>query len=171
MNLALFSVLVMALSGPASAEAKSNRTEPTFVSRYAKLSQCSDVEHAPENEDWVYFRCDGYGRIPAWYVCTDSVRCKFGFGVKPNVSGLFGTDWKDWPLEWRGRERQGSFEPVSVIIRRTPYPESRSKLYVYRLRSDGISCIVGEATTNAGARVIADRAASAVSCEEEPELL
>jgi hypothetical protein len=121
----------------------------------------------------VYFRCEGFGGTPVWYDCTDSARCRYGFGVKPNASGTFGTDSKQsWQIEWRGPKQKGLLKPVAIILRLSSLDKNPpNKLYVYRLRSDGTSCIVGEATTNSAARLIADRAAGNYQCEVEPQRL
>jgi hypothetical protein len=170
MKLMLMVVLLAAmLSSPKHGEA-----EPKFASRYAELSQRTDVKHPPEGEDWAYIRCHGLGSTPAWYVCTDSARCKLGFGTKPNASGIFAADsFLSWPVEWRGTLQQGRFKPFAAILRgrlANPY-ETKSFLTIYRLRSDGSSCIVGEASTNTTARRVADNAANEYKCEDEPELL
>lgn len=135
------------------------------------------VEIAPLGEDWVYVRCKGYGSIPVWYVCSDSARCRYGFGVKPNISGMFGTDGEEsLRVEWRGVERHGRFKPISIIIRmREPddgddSTHPTSMFYVYRLRANGTSCIVGRAKSNASARLIADKAAAKYRCENKPEI-
>ena len=172
MRIALLILLTASLSLPAPVEAK-----PDFASRYTRLSRCKQVAQARGGEDWVYYRCNGLGSIPVWYICMDSNRCRYGFGVKPNVSGMFGTGRRGeaWPIEWRGRLRAGRLEAVSTIVRaREPdqqdAPEMTSMLYVYRLRADGTSCIVGTASSNADARRIADTAAGRYRCKEEPEL-
>ena len=167
----LLAVMMAAvLPAPTDDEAK-----PNLVSRYATLTQCKDVELPPAGEDWVYFRCKGFGSIPAWYVCTDSARCRYGFGVRPNVSGLFGTKAKgSWPLEWRGVQRLGRFEPFAVVTRMPsadPDSSVQNSLIVYRLRADGTSCIVGETSSNDDARKIADSSASDFRCVAEPDLL
>ena len=169
MKLLIASALLIAFgSEPAVA-----KTRATFVSQYTQLNQCKSVERAPLGEDWVYFRCKGLGDIPVWYVCTDSARCKYGFGAKANASGTFGTGEKgSWRIEWRGPRRSGPFKPVAVILRLTsPDGDEPNRLYVYRLRPDGTSCIVGKATTNTAARLIADNAARGYRCEMQPELL
>ena len=156
-----------AVAAPAPAEAA-----PRPASRNSGWSQCRDVERPAAGEDWVYARCAGVSGIPLWYVCSDSARCRYGFGAKANVSGLFGTGpRKASPIEWRGIVQRGRFRPFAAIIRTTsPLPETKaSRLTVYRLRPDGRSCIVGEAATNAAARRIADRARTGYRCRVEPE--
>lgn len=170
MKLLLLSTLVSAAAWPTSAhvESKSN-----LASRYTKLSQCKDVELAPPGEDWVYFRCKGLGSIPVWYVCTDSARCRYGFGPRPNVSGTFGTG-REGSVEWRGAQRHGRFEPIAVVIR-LPSADldqsPRNSLIVFRLRGDGTSCILGEASSNDDARKIADSSMGDFRCVGEPDIL
>lgn len=155
---------------PNGAEAKAN-----FVSRYTSLEGCSEVEHPPQGQDWVYFRCRGFANIPVWYTCADSVHCDYGFGAQANVSGWFGISRKDsWPIEWRGVSRNGRFEPIAVISRlpsADPDAAVRDALIVFRLRSDGTSCIIGETSSNLKARVIADRSVGGFRCLQEYEHL
>jgi hypothetical protein len=162
--------LVTSLFTPSHLQAR-----PGYVSRYANLSQCREVEHAPADEDWVYFRCKGFGSIAVWYVCTDSARCRYGFGIKPNVSSwMFGTNRQEsWLIEWRGIIRRGRFQPFAAILRaRSADPdEPKSFLAIYRLRSNGTSCIVGQTNTNSRARRIADEAAGDYRCVDKPQLL
>lgn len=171
MTLQLLAVLTAtaALTASAHFEAKSDA-----VSRYTNLSQCKDVDRPPPGEDWVYFRCAGLGGLHVWYVCMDSARCRYGFGVKPNVSGMFGTSDGSWPIEWRGVQRKGRFAPFSVIARMPsadPDASVQNSLIIFRLRADGTSCIVGEATSNEDARKIADGSAGKFRCVAEPDLL
>lgn len=165
--MALTGLLVAALAGSA---------EPTagVTSRYARLEQCRDVERAPLGQDWIYLRCNGINRIPVWYVCTDSARCRYGFGARAHTDGMFGTGTSRSSLsEWRGTIQHGRFRPFAVIIRVTSADpdEKKSYLAVYRLRENGTSCIIGEAHTNAAARRIADQAVDRYRCVGEPELL
>lgn len=173
MKLLTFSLFSALTALPVAARADA---QPTFSSRYTNLTQCKDVDFAPPGEDWVYFQCEGLGAIPVWYVCTASARCRYGFGVRANVSSLlFGTGRNDsWPIEWRGVQRNGRFSPTAVIIRMPsadPDQRPQESLIVYRLRADGTSCIVGEASSNANARRIADNSAASVRCVGETDLL
>ena len=172
MKLVWLSVLVALSASPASARVDA---KPGHVSQYAKLTRCRVVAQGEvgRGEDWGLLRCAGLGGIPAWYLCQDSARCKLGFGARPNLSVVFeATSFLSWPIEWRGRLRQGRVEQFAVIVRgRWAGAEGNAtKLFVYRLRPDGTSCLVGEATTNLAARRIADRAANDYRCEREPEL-
>lgn len=155
-------------AGAASAAAPDSAPKKaSFVSHYTRLNQCHEMERARAGEDWVYFRCVGFAQIPVWYVCTDSARCHFGFGPKPNVVGWFGImSGKPRPIEWRGPRQAGKFEPAAVIMRLPSAGGDTDSLVVFRLRADGTSCIVGEAKTNIGARKIADKS-SALPCVSE----
>ena len=173
MRFLLLSALTVVAALPASARPDA---QPTFSSRYTKLTQCKDVDLAPSGEDWVYIRCKGLGSIPIWYVCTDSARCRYGFGVKPNVSRrFFGTGrGGSWPIEWRGVQRNGHFNPTAIVVRLPSAdadPTPRGSLIVYRLRGDGTSCIVGDASSNSDARKIADNSARGFRCVSEPDIL
>ena len=164
---------VAALSVSTRVDAK-----PTPLSRYAKLTGCNDVAvgDIERGEDWVFVRCKGLGSVPVWYLCQDSARCKLGFGTKPNASGVFEakTFLSLGPIEWRGTHEHGRFKPFAAILRGRWYGREEtdpSTLTVYRLRLDGTSCVVGQASTNRAARHIADKAANDYQCESEPDLL
>jgi hypothetical protein len=155
-----------ALVAPASADTKS-----AFSSRYAAPSQCKDVKRSPPDEDWIYMRCKGFDGIAVWYTCLDSARCMLGFGSRPNVSGMFGAErFGNWPVEWRGTVRHGRFIPFAAIIRASSQLswEKATTLLIYRLRSNGTSCIIGETANNVAARRIADRSARKYKCDDEP---
>ena len=157
------------LVASAAAAAPHVNYQPKFVSQYTRLNQCQEMERAPSGEDWVYYRCTGLAKIPVWYVCTDSARCHYGFGPKPNVSGWFGIKFgKSWPIEWRGSRRAGKFQPAAVIMRLPSAEGDSQNLVVFRLRPNGTSCIVGEARSNLAARKIADKS-SGVPCVSEPD--
>jgi len=174
MKLLWLSALLAVAALPASTRVEA---KPNFISQYTRLTGCNEVAHGDleQGEDWVYFRCKGFDSIPVWYECQDSARCKLGFGTKPNASGVFeARSFLSWPkIEWRGTVQQGHFKPFAVILRGRLYglEETTNTLTVFRLRLDGTSCIVGEASTNTTARRIADNAANDYQCENEPELL
>ena len=160
----------------AAVPAQAKPAEPT--SRYTKLSRCRliDSGDVSRGEDWGYLRCGGLGGIPIWYVCQDSARCRYGFGRKANLSsGMFGVDGDpDWPIEWRGRMVGKRFQPFAVIMRGRGYgieKEEGSSLTVFRLRPDGMSCVVGDdVKSNEAARQIADTAESRFTCVGEPKI-
>lgn len=170
MKLLWLSGLLAVTALPASMRVEA---KPNFVSQYTKPSGCNELAHGDlrRGRDWVYFRCKGLGGIPLWYICQDSARCSYGFGVKPNVSGPFGIGGGEL-IEWRGPLRRGRLEPMAVIIR-LPSADSeatpRNSLFVYRLRVDGTSCIVGETSSNDDARKMADGSTSHFQCVEEPD--
>lgn len=165
----LCAIAVLAAAVPADAKS------PPIESRYTKLKDCKEVAQAPLGEDWVFVRCPGFGKNAVWWVNSDSARAQIGFGPKPNTSGIFepGRDQR-WPIEWRGTRRNGRFEPFAVILRLRRPDVQKSFLAVYRLRTDGTSCIVGSTewsvTSNEAARAIADKAVGAFQCEDEPHL-
>jgi len=173
MKLLWLSVLLVlaALLASTRVEAK-----PSPVSQYANLTGCKmvavgDVERG---EDWGFLRCNGLGTFPAWYMCQDSARCKLGFGNKPNASVVFeATSFLSWPIEWRGTVQRNQFKPFAAIVRGrwSGIEGPATTLFVYRFRSDGTSCVVGEARTNEAARRIADKAANDDHCMSEPDLL
>jgi len=74
------------------------------------------------------------------------------------------------------RVQNGKFQPLAVIVRMDrpagayegPAP---TDLFVFRLRPDGTSCIVGEdIKSNEDARKIADAAIDRYACLEEPQI-
>ena len=149
--------------------------KPNLVSKYARLTGCKIVAqgNVERGEDWGFLRCNGLGSIPAWYKCQDSSRCKLGFGTRPNASVVFeAKSFLSWPIEWRGTLEQGRFKPFAVILRGrwAGIEGTATTLFVYRIRLDGTSCVVGEASTNGAARRIADKAANDYRCDSEPEL-
>jgi hypothetical protein len=165
--------LLIALALGSSAAAQS-APKSHFSSRYTELASCADVEVAPEEEDWIYRQCAGLENIPVWVVCTDSARCRYGFGVRRNISDwFFGIRSGSAPIEWRGMVRHGEFTPFAAIIRvsSADSDDESTSLAVYRLRGNGTSCIVGSAHTNAAARRIADNSVTNERCEIEPRLL
>ena len=173
MRLLWLSAILAIAASPASTRVDA---KPNPVSQYSRLTDCKIVAQGDVNrgEDWGFIRCDGLGRIPAWYICQDSARCKLGFGTKPNASMVFeAKSFLSWPIEWRGTIQQGRFKPFAVILRgRWSGNEGpATTLFVYRFRSDGTSCVVGEAATNEAARRIADKAAYDYRCVSEPDLL
>ena len=93
---------------------------------------------------------------------------EIGLGSRPNFSGMCETNRDEkWPIEWRGHVIKGRFVPSAAIVRvRGRFDESgASDLFIYRLRSDGSSCLIdGSASTNAEARAIADAPAAAGDC-------
>ena len=172
MKLLWLSALLAVAALPASTRADA---KPSPDSKYTKLNRCKIVAqgNVDRGEDWGFVRCNGLDSIPVWYRCQDSARCKLGFGNKPNASGVFEVrSFLSWPIEWRGTVQQGRFKPFAVILRGRWYglEETATTLTIYRLRLDGTSCIVGEASTNTAARRIADNAANDYQCENEPEL-
>lgn len=175
MKLLWLSALLAVAALPASTRVDA---KPSPVSQYTKLTGCNEVAvgDVERGEDWGFIRCKGLGSVPAWYLCQDSAHCKLGFGTKPNASGVFAirSFLSLGPIEWRGTVQQGRFKPFAVILRGRWYgleETDPATLTVYRLRLDGTSCIVGEASTNTTARRIADNAANDYQCKEEPELL
>ena len=170
----LLCILAAAVVGAVPADAKPS--EPT--SRYTKAGQCREMASGDvdRGEDWVYVRCAGMGGISVWYVCQDSARCRYGFGRKANLSsGMFGVDGDaNWPIEWRGRMVGKRFEPFAVIMRGRWYgseKEEGSSLTVFRLRPDGMSCVVeDDVKSNEVARKLADAAESRFTCAEEPKI-
>jgi hypothetical protein len=167
-------ILAAAVIFAAPAEAKPSG--PT--SRYTKFDGCHMIDHAQLGEDWVLHKCKGLGGIPVWLLFTDSAYGHVGFGAKANVSGIYGAhrDDRRWPIEWRGRVRNGKFQPLAVIIRMDrpagayegPAP---NELIVFRLRPDGTSCVIAETKgSNEDARKIADSAIDRFACLDEPQI-
>ncbi len=149
---------------------------PAIESRYTRLRNCRELEHGnvDKGEDWLRQRCQGYGAVSIWLRYADSARVYVGFGTKPNETGdMFSVERDDaWPVEWRGVQVNGSFEPFAAILRmRVPAAAGGTtpKLIVFRLRPDGTSCTVGSTrASNQTARRIADAARLQFVCESEP---
>jgi hypothetical protein len=172
------SILFMALVGAAPLAARADASGE-LSSRYTGLGGCTEITHGSldEGEDWVSHECDGYDGIPIWLRFADSARGYLGFGSRENHSGPFGLNRDDsWPVEWRGVEQDGRFEPFAIIVRMlrpevgdpndgTPY------LFVFRLRSDGLSCILAsDLSSNEEARNIADESRDGYECQFEPDV-
>jgi hypothetical protein len=168
-----FSILCLSIAA-VSAPAVAHGDTATMTSRYTRLGDCDEVDHGDidKGEDWIFHRCEGYDGIPVWLLYVDSSRAQVGFGSTANVTGPFGIDRDDeWPIEWRGNLDDGRFQPITAIIR-MPRPFGEGiELIVYRLRTDGTSCIVGSTSgSNETARRIADAAIGSFECLEEPYL-
>jgi len=174
------SILHLTLAGIAQLAAPDNANEVEPSSRYTELESCTLIAHGDVDagEDWVLNRCNGYDGIPVWRGFTDSARSQLGFGSRPNASGMFGLDRDDsWLVEWRGVDRDGRFEPYAVIVRMTRpavgVPDDRTgSLFVFRLRSDGLSCMVAsDLLSNEEARERADGSRQEYNCLSEPSEL
>jgi hypothetical protein len=148
-------------------------------SRYTQLEDCSEIAHGDidRGEDWVAHKCIGLGGIPIWLRFSDSARSFIGFGAREHNSGMFGLARDNsWPVEWRGVEADGQFEPFAVILRMTlpatrELGEDAGSLFVFRLREDGLSCMVdAEIESNEQARLMADLSWSGYQCLFEPDL-
>ena len=174
------SILHLTLAGIAQLAAPDNANEVEPSSRYTELESCTLIAHGDVDagEDWVLNQCRGYDGIPVWRGFTDSARSQLGFGSRPNASGMFGLDRDDsWLVEWRGVDRDGRFEPYAVIVRMTRpavgVPDDRTgSLFVFRLRSDGLSCMVAsDLLSNEEARERADGSRQEYNCLSEPSEL
>ncbi|GAA4028131.1 hypothetical protein GCM10022281_03660 [Sphingomonas rosea] len=143
-----------------------------LVSRYTRLVQCREYKQSPKDQDWASQRCAGLGRNAVWVTCIDSATCHYGFGPRPHVSGPFGTGRTVAPVEWLGHSLRGKFVPLAVIIRLPGADRDgrgRLGLVVFRLRRDGTSCVVGEASGNVDARRVAARSMIRFLCLAEPQ--
>ena len=140
------------------------------------LERCNEVFSGMPDHDVGVLRCEGLDQLPVWWRFAEGSRVYLGFGAKPNTSGIYGTERDEtWPIEWRGVEQRGNFEPFAVIVRMT-FPVSgfatdhRSYLFVYRLRPDGTSCVIGSSlVSNEEARDLADGSREQFECIEEPD--
>jgi hypothetical protein len=173
-------MLYLPLAAVAQLAAPATAGPAELSSRYTELGSCAafaqgDVD---QGQDWVFHKCQGYDGIPIWLAFMDSARSQLGFGSRPNASGVFGLDRDDsWLVEWRGVNRDGRFEPYAVIVRMTrpaagvPGDQTGS-LFVYRLRSDGLSCMVAsDLSSNDEARETADGSRQKYKCLSEPSEL
>ena len=173
MRLALLFFLSLIIGAPLGAQSSADTSQAT--SRYSTIDDCVVTGDGTPDEDWVAYKCEGYGGIPVWLSYTDSARLYLGFGAIENHSGPFGLNRDDrWPVEWRGVEQNGRFKPSAIIIRmKRPdagQPNSEAGLlFVYKLRSDGLSCLIAsDLTSNHAAREIADELDSKDLCSSEP---
>ena len=173
MNLKLIALFIVSLSAPAFAETK-------WVLQ--KKLTCAEFATPTENEgDFVLHKCGGKDFPPLWLLFQDSARAKFGFGTSPNFSSGTGSlKQTAGPVEWGGDFVKGKFEPVVAISRlhfedfNFDPPKQDSSLQIFRLLSDGTSCLVGSvghvAHQNAKAKKIAVQAIKTWTCLAEPEL-
>lgn len=142
---------------------------PTFESRYTTLGRddCAVVESGePEGQDWLLYRCEGQPNLPVWVLYQDSVRMQLAFGPKDfGASAVFSSDRDDaWKVEWRGTGAGAAFKPHAAIARMRPAEGGATVLAVYRIWSDRPACLLGRATDNAAARVLADAGENRDSC-------
>jgi len=159
----------------ASVAVASGTDTGAITSRYTPLTDCSDFDSGDldQGEDWVLNRCLGVDGIPVWLLFTDSARAHVGFGRVANFTGTFDIDRDDaWLIEWRGHLQGDRFEPFAAIIRMPLLESEDSELVVFRLRSDGTSCVIGSTSaSNEKARRTADGALNSFECAREPQLL
>jgi hypothetical protein len=153
------------------------------ISQYSRL--IPDACHSTDPEiaqagDELSLRCPGLAGVPVWaHYDYRPDRLHLGFGRRANITGEFAADRHErWPMEWRGRMQHGRFVPYAVIVRLTRFGAARgeTELFVWRLREDGASCLVGEigrgARQNERARATADRAGDGrAACDTAPVLL
>ena len=170
------STLFLAAVFAAPSVAQSNPSQIAPSSRYTRLGDCSEIFSGMPDHDTGVLRCEGLGELPVWWSFAEGARDYLGFGAKPNTSGIYGPERNEaWAIEWRGVERHGHFEPFAVIVRMTfPRTDSatddRSFLFVYRLRPDGTSCVVGSSlASNEEARALADGSRERFECLNEPD--
>jgi len=155
----------------ASLAASAALAAPAVESRYSTIGEadCALAESGePQGEDWVLHRCQGVAGITVWVVYSDSVRMQLAFGPKefPGYA-VYSAERDDaWKVEWRGTGEGAAFRPFAAIARMVPPEGGASVLAVYRVWGDKPSCRIGQAADNAGARRIADAAATLTACPE-----
>ena len=158
-------LVVLALSSPAAAQPSSS------LLTHTNTKACALVAEGEEGQDWLVLRCSGLFRIPIWLDLSDSTELQVGFGAKRNTTGPYSSDGPQiMTVEWRGRRDARAFKPFAAIVRLTRMARRSTTLAVFRLRSDGTSCLVGEAGGNAEADRIADASATSYRCVQEPDV-
>jgi hypothetical protein len=163
---ALMVLAATALAAPAAAQ-----PPITSVFTHTDVNACALVTKGEEGQDWFIRRCSGLFRIPIWLAFSDSTELHVGFGAKRNTTGPYSSGGPaTMTIEWRGRRDGSAFKPFAAIVRLRRMAETSTTLAVFRLRSDGTSCLVGEAGGNAEAGRIADAAATSYRCIQEPQI-
>lgn len=167
--------LALAAAAPLTAcDEQSQRVSSQFTS----LDDCEMIANGEAiGEDWISYKCKGLENVPVWLTYTDSARSYLGFGSKKNLSGPFApTRDGSWPVEWRGTEQNGRFVPINIIIRMVR-PEAgiatdgQGLFFVFRLRTDGTSCLVAlDLETIDAARSESDRSFEDFVCLSEPRV-
>ncbi len=168
--LSAVALIVLASAGLPSSGAQA--ASPHFESRHALISGCKEHAHGKDGEDWLSYRCAGFGHWPLWRLYNEGVRMRIGFGSRENYSGVYAAVRNNkWPVEYRGVAAK-RFDPFAAILRVEDADGGKhGRLVIYRLRPDGTSCLIGEthgADENAKARAIADASFAKFTCTEEP---
>ena len=146
--------------------------KPTWVTQEFQSGVCKDIEtgDVDKGEDYIIRQCESFPGVSTWIAYQEGARMFVGFGKKPN-SSLSGADANrgEWPIEWGGEKQNGKFVPQVAIGRFTIAGEEPpvQHLYVFRLLSNGMSCIVGDVATNVKAKTIATSALKKWTCMSE----
>lgn len=152
-----------------SAMACSAYANPTWITQEFQGGVCKDIEtgDVDKGDDYIIRQCKSFPGVSTWIAYQEGVRMFVGFGKKTNTS-LAGVEAirGEWPIQWGGEKKNGKFAPQVAIGRFTISGEEPpvQHLYVFRLLSNGMSCIVGDVTTNEKAKAIATAAMKKWTC-------
>jgi hypothetical protein len=90
-----------------------------------------------------------------WQVFHEGVRQSIGFGTKQNFAlENAAAQRSDWPIEWGGEIRHGRFIAQVAIARfnfddyATEKPNLKQVLAVFKILTDGTSCLVGSVSAS-----------------------
>jgi hypothetical protein len=155
-----------------SSMACSAYANPTWITQEFQGGVCKVIETGGENEDWWFGKCKSFPNVSTWSVYTDSVHLHVGFGKLPNTAlPMVSAKRGNWPIEWGGERKAGKFVPL-VAIGRFAYLGNEpihTRLFVFRLLANGMSCVVGDFATNIEAKSAANAAMKTWQCASQPE--
>ena len=155
----------------AFAEAK-----PVWITQDFQAGKCVELASGDvdKGEDYIKRRCFSFPGASTWIEFHEGVRVSVGFGRLPHLA-LSNMDAArgNWPIVWGGEKNKGKFVP-KVVIARFAYqtePPIVGRLFIFRLLDSGLSCIVGEVSSNEKARRIATAAMAKWTCQSEAQVL
>ena len=154
-----------------AAEAK-----PVWITQNFQAGKCVELASGDvdQGEDYIKRRCFSFPVASTWIEYHEGVRLSVGFGRLPHVTlNNMDASRGNWPIVWGGEKIKGKFVP-KVVIARFAYqtePPIVGRLFVFRLLDSGLSCIVGEVSSNEEARSIATAAMTKWTCQGEAQVL
>jgi hypothetical protein len=154
-----------------SAEAK-----PVWITQNFQAGKCVELASGDvdKGEDYIKRKCLSFPGASTWIEYHEGVRVSVGFGRLPHLA-LSNMDASrgNWPIVWGGEKIKGKFVP-KVVIARFAYqtePPIVGRLFIFRLLENGMSCVVGEVSSNEKARSIATAAMAKWTCQSEAQVL
>lgn len=156
--------------------AVSAAAKPVWITQDFQAGKCVELGSGDvdKGEDYIVRKCLSFPGASTWVQYNEGVRLSVGFGRLPHLAlSNMDTSRGNWPIVWGGETIKGKFVP-KVVIARFAYqtePPIVGKLFVFRLLDNGMSCIVGEVTSNEKAKSIATAAMTKWTCQGESEVL